>query len=109
MTTTFKITTWSKDTPPTEAGLRQVLHAQGLQPYRWSNSPGDTYSPHLHSYNKVIYVVEGSITFGLPQEGITAALSAGDRLDMPAGTLHDARVGPQGVVCLEAHAQGAEP
>ncbi len=30
-------------------------------------------------------------------------LKAGDRLDLPAGTVHDAHVGAQGVVCLEAH------
>jgi hypothetical protein len=30
-------------------------------------------------------------------------LNAGDRLELPAGTLHDAIVGPRGVVCLEAH------
>ena len=27
----------------------------------------------------------------------------GDRLDLPAGTRHDAVVGPDGVRCLEAH------
>ena len=27
----------------------------------------------------------------------------GDRLDLPAGTRHDALVGPTGVTCLEAH------
>jgi len=31
------------------------------------------------------------------------ALKAGDRLDLPANIVHDAIVGPQGVVCLEAH------
>ena len=30
-------------------------------------------------------------------------LAAGDRLELPAGTAHDAIVGPNGVVCLEAH------
>jgi hypothetical protein len=33
-------------------------------------------------------------------------LNPGDRLDLPAGTVHDAVVGPQGVVCLEAHRGG---
>ena len=30
-------------------------------------------------------------------------LAPGDRLDLPAGTRHDAVVGPGGVTCLEAH------
>jgi quercetin dioxygenase-like cupin family protein len=57
----------------------------------------------MHSYAKVIYVVHGSITFGLPDLGQQLTLTAGDRLDLPANTVHDAVVGPQGVVCLEAH------
>ncbi len=48
-------------------------------------------------------MVRGSITFGLPEAGRWLLLKAGDRLDLPAGTLHEARVGPQGVLCLEAH------
>jgi quercetin dioxygenase-like cupin family protein len=109
MASVIKITNWSKDRLPTEAELRQALQAQGLQPYRWSNNPGDTYPPHSHSYHKVIFVVEGSITFGLPQEGTSVQLTAGDRLDLPAGVIHDAQVGSQGVVCLEAHAKGDQP
>ena len=76
---------------------------QGLHPYPWSNGPHDTYSVHLHSYDKVIYVVRGSITFGLPELDQQLALKAGDRLDLPANTVHEAVVGPQGVACLEAH------
>ena len=76
---------------------------EGLAPYSWSNGPLYVYSAHSHSYNKVIYVVQGSISFGLPELGKQLTLQAGDRLDLPAGTIHDARVGNQGVVCLEAH------
>jgi quercetin dioxygenase-like cupin family protein len=76
---------------------------EGLSPYTWSNGPHDVYAAHSHSYNKVIYVVKGSITFGLPELRKQLALKAGDRLDLPAGTVHDAHVGADGVVCLEAH------
>jgi len=75
----------------------------GLSPYSWSNGPHDIYPAHSHSYDKVIYVVQGSITFGLPESGQKITLKAGDRLDLPAGTVHDAVVGAQGVLCLEAH------
>jgi quercetin dioxygenase-like cupin family protein len=81
----------------------QLCTEQGLHPYQWSNGPRDIYAAHSHGYNKVIYVVKGSITFGLPQLGQQLTLHAGDRLDLPAGTVHDAVVGAQGVVCLEAH------
>lgn len=76
---------------------------EGLSPYAWSNGPHDVYAAHTHSYDKVIYVVRGSITFGLPELGQSLTLSAGDRLDLPAGTVHDASVGERGVVCLEGH------
>ena len=33
-------------------------------------------------------------------------LASGDRIDLPAGTSHDALVGSQGVACLEAHLPG---
>jgi quercetin dioxygenase-like cupin family protein len=79
------------------------MDAEGLKPYAWSNAPGDVYAAHTHAYHKVIYVVQGSITFGLPRRGEQVTLRTGDRLDLPAGVAHDAVVGPQGVACLEAH------
>lgn len=98
-----RLTPWSDSKPPTRAVLSERMTAEGLSPYSWSNGPFDAYAAHSHSYNKVIYVVQGSITFGLPELGKELALKAGDRLDLPAGVVHDARVGSQGVVCLEAH------
>ena len=97
------VTPWSDSAAPTQSTLRRLMTDEGLDPYSWSNGPFDVYSAHSHSYNKVIYVVRGSITFGLPELGKQLPLKAGDRLDLPAGTVHDARVGPEGVVCLEAH------
>ena len=94
---------WESDTTPDEAAIRKILDAEGLQPYRWSNGPGDVYGAHSHTYHKVIYVVNGSITFGLPDTGDRILLQAGDRLDLPAGISHNAVVGNKGVVCLEAH------
>lgn len=97
------VTPWAGSTPPTESALRQLYADEGMSPYQWSNGPHDVYSAHSHSYDKVIYVLRGSITFGLPELGQQLTLNAGDRLDLPAGTVHDAVVGAQGVVCLEGH------
>jgi len=94
---------WPGDDPATEAAILHMFQSENLQPYRWSNAPGDVYSAHAHSYHKVIYVVSGSITFGLPHESQALQLRPGDRLDLPLGVVHDATVGPEGVVCLEAH------
>ena len=97
------VTPWTDAAVPTQTMLWQLMAEEGLNPYSWSNGPRDIYSAHSHSYNKVIYVVQGSITFGLPELGKKLTLKAGDRLDLPAGIIHDAQVGAQGVVCLEAH------
>lgn len=97
------VTPWTDSAAPTQSTLRQRMNDEGLSPYTWSNGPFDLYSAHSHSYNKVIYVVQGSITFGLPELEKELTLKAGDRLDLPAGVVHDAQVGAQGVVCLEAH------
>lgn len=97
------VTPWSASTSPTESTLRQLYAYEGMNPYQWSNGPHDVYSAHTHSYDKVIYVLRGSITFGLPELGQKLTLNAGDRLDLPAGTVHDAVVGAQGVACLEGH------
>jgi quercetin dioxygenase-like cupin family protein len=94
---------WTEGERPSEGEIRRVLDEEGLQPYRWSNAPGDVYAAHTHPYHKVIYVVIGSITFGFPGNEGKATLQAGDRLELPAGMAHDAMVGPEGVVCLEAH------
>lgn len=76
---------------------------EGLSYYTWSNGPFDVYSAHSHGYDKVIYVIQGSITFGLPELGQSLTLNAGDRLDLPAGVVHNAHVGAEGVICLEGH------
>ena len=100
---TPQVTPWADPVPPTQSALWRLMADEGLNPYSWSNGPHDVYAAHTHSYDKVIYVVQGSITFGLPELGEKLTLKAGDRLDLPAGTVHDAIVGAQGVICLEAH------
>lgn len=97
------VTPWRHGRPPTESEIREIYAAEGMAPYRWSNGPHDRYQAHSHSFHKVIYVVSGSIIFGLPERGELATLATGDRLDLPAGIVHDAVVGPEGVVCLEGH------
>jgi uncharacterized protein YjlB len=99
----IEIIRWSDETLPDEALLRSILADEDLHPYVWSNGPGDVYGAHSHSYHKVIYVVRGSITFGLPDSGDKVTLNSGDRLELPARVTHDAVVGHPGVACLEAH------
>jgi len=95
------------------ASISGRLAAEGLHAQSWSNGPGDVYGGHRHDYDKVLVAAVGSIVFQLLELGRDVELRAGDRLDLPAGTLHGALVGASGVVCLEAHlprgSLGSEP
>ena len=70
-----EIIRWSGGTSPDEETIRKILAEEDLHGYRWSNAPGDVYSAHTHSFNKVTYVVSGSITFGLPDSGEQVTLN----------------------------------
>jgi quercetin dioxygenase-like cupin family protein len=91
-------------TPTAVAGEGEALRAfrdEGCTaPRRWGNAPGDTYGPHEHGYHKVLFCLDGSITFHLREGDVT--LEAGDRLDLDPGTEHAATVGPRGCSCVEA-------
>lgn len=87
----------------TPSELLARLRAEGLDPTSWSNGPHDVYAPHEHGFDKVLVCAAGAIRFGLPGTGGHVDLAQGDRLDLPAGTSHEAVVGPAGVTCLEAH------
>jgi len=81
--------------------LMTKLRGEASGCYSWSNGPGDSYAPHSHGYEKVLYCVDGSITFTLEQERRRLELKAGDRMVLPSGTVHSAEVGPGGCTCIE--------
>lgn len=71
-----------------------------MSPHTWSNEPGYVYGEHEHDYHKVLFCIEGSITFHTTNGDIE--LGPGDRLDLPPRTQHSAMVGGSGVTCMEA-------
>lgn len=83
--------------------LENRLRAEGLRPSSWGNGPGDVYGAHRHDYDKVLVTTAGRIVFHLPELGRDVELRTGERLELPARTLHAATVGHEGVTCLEAH------
>lgn len=104
----IQIIRWQSPQAPLEQELRQQMQRSSLSSYTWSNGPGDTYAAHVHSYEKVLYCVRGSIRFILPDQLDSAGdpvyvdLCPGDCMILSAGTRHSAQVGSQGVTCLEA-------
>ena len=86
----------------TSEQLMTRLRGEATGCYSWSNGPGDRYAPHSHTYEKVLYCVDGSITFVLEAKSAQQIeLRAGDRMVLPAGTIHSAVVGPAGCTCIE--------
>jgi quercetin dioxygenase-like cupin family protein len=86
---------------PTQEELMTRLRQEADGCYEWSNGPGDRYGAHSHAYDKVLYCVRGSITFQLEAGQAGLSLAAGDRMLVPAGTIHSAQVGADGVTCIE--------
>ena len=85
----------------TRAAALAALAAAGCSaPRSWGNGPGDLYGTHDHPRDKVLFCLAGSIVFNTDAGDLS--LSAGDRLDLPAGTRHGATVGPRGCECVEA-------
>jgi hypothetical protein len=88
---------------PGVAAAEARLRALGVEPYAWSNGPGDRYSAHDHAFTKLLVCATGSITFLVGEAGEPVPLRAGEGFELPAGTRHAAVVGPEGCTCLEGH------
>ena len=83
--------------------LMTRLETEASGCYSWSNGPGDRYAAHSHNYEKVLYCVDGSITFLLEGEDRRMELRPGDRIVLAPGTVHSAVVGASGCTCIEGH------
>ena len=91
------------DGVPTVASVGRRLRTEGVEPYAWSNGPGDRYTAHDHGYTKLLMCARGSITFVVGPEQVPVELHAGEGFVLPAGTEHAAVVGRDGCTCLEGH------
>jgi uncharacterized protein YjlB len=85
------------------AAAEARLRALGVEPWAWSNGPGDRYAAHEHATTKLLVCAEGSITFEVGADAEPVEVVAGDGFVLPAGTRHAAVVGPSGCTCLEGH------
>ena len=71
------------------------LHTEGFtHTYVWQDGPGAFYPEHTHPTETAHIILDGEMT--LTMQGQTHTFRAGDRCDVPAGTVHSARMGPRG-------------
>ncbi|MBZ0302258.1 MAG: cupin [Anaerolineae bacterium] len=93
---------WSGGQHPTLSVLTRQMKDEGLRPYMWMNMPNHRYAVRSHGYDKVLYVVEGTLEVVFPDSNQRVMLRSGDRTDIPAGVRHGTIVGKSGAKCLEA-------
>jgi quercetin dioxygenase-like cupin family protein len=87
-------------TRPDLEALRLRLVNEGYQALKWTSEPRQAYIAHAHIYPELLWLVEGSLTIVLPENNRLIELTPGDRLEMPAGTMHGILAGPDGAVYL---------
>lgn len=96
----MEIIPWENNEPATEEAIKAAVHASGLPAARWEGEPNQEYLPHHHLLAKTLWCATGDITFHV--NGKNIRLKTGDKMVLPAGTVHSAKAGPSGVVCFES-------
>jgi len=78
-----------------EDAFRQQLRAEGFTHiYTWQDRPGAFYPDHTHPTLSAHVILDGEMA--LTQNGETHTYCPGERVDVPAGVVHSAHMGPSG-------------
>ena len=96
------INRWNtSDGPVTEAALRAKLESLCYTVAKYVYEPGTVFPDHRHGVDKIDAVVSGR--FRLVVRGHMKVLTAGDWIEIPRDTVHNAAViGDEPVVSLDA-------
>ena len=90
----------SEDGPLTEKRLMGLMEREGYEVAVFAYREGTVFPEHQHAQDKCDAVIEGRLRVTVGAEAFD--LEAGDRLYLPAGTLHAAEViGRRTVVSLD--------
>lgn len=93
---------WRGGQHPTLSNITRLMQKEGLRPYMWTGTPNQRQAVRTHGYDKILYVVDGTIDVILPDSNQQVKLRPGDRIDIPAGVRHGTSVAMSGAKCLEA-------
>ncbi len=75
--------------------LEDQLRREGFSHiYVWRDGPNMHYSDHTHATLSAHIILDGEMT--LTMNGKTRTYRADERCDVPAGTVHSAKMGPDG-------------
>lgn len=75
--------------------LEKKLQSEGFRhTYIWQDGPNAYYPDHSHPVETAHIILDGEMT--VTYNGQTRTCRAGERIDVPARTVHSARMGPKG-------------
>ncbi len=78
-----------------EREAEKQLRKEGFRNiFVWRDGPDVVYPDHTHAETTAHIILEGEMT--LTTMGKTQTFRAGERCDVPAHTVHSAKMGPQG-------------
>lgn len=81
-----------------ERYIQMLEKEEFLHVYEWQGAAGVIRPEHSHKAAVTMYVTDGQITFDLA--GHKKTIYAGQRLDIPIGTLHSMTIGPAGAIYI---------
>ncbi|ESO97312.1 hypothetical protein LOTGIDRAFT_114913 [Lottia gigantea] len=99
----IKIERWNEevDGEMNDRNMQKKLKLQGYNFIKYTFSPGTDFPDHTHSMSKKDSIISGEFEFTM--YGQTKVLKPGDMVDVPANTVHNARViGSKSVTFFDA-------
>ena len=85
-----EIVRWNKSKKPTLVELQAMLRAEGLACELYADAPHTKYGRHKHAFEDFIVIVTGKMKLITDLHEWT--LKPGDRLNLPANTVHSAEM-----------------
>ena len=81
--------------PPRENDFRKQLETEGFShTFVWQDRPEAFYADHTHTGPSAHIILSGEMTLTI--DGKSRTYRPGERCDVPAGTVHSARMGVRG-------------
>jgi quercetin dioxygenase-like cupin family protein len=86
----IEVVRWTKSKKPTLEELKKHLAMMGRESELYSDLPGIKYGRHKHPFEDFVLIVSGKMKIITDNGEWT--LKPGDRVDLPANTIHAAAV-----------------
>ena len=82
----IEVVRWNKPKKPTPEELQNLLKREGLAAGLFTDPAGVKYGRHKHDFDDFVVIVSGKMKLGI--DGAEWVMGPGDRIDLPANTVH---------------------